>query len=114
MKSVNVLIACLGLGCGSVMSPPGGDDVVEDGDFTIAVSKPSVAMAIGKSDTLTITVVRGGSIGDIALEAPNLPPGVSVAFATQLLHEGVSSTEATITLGAGAVAGSNEIDTGRC
>ena len=47
--------------------------------------------------TVAVNVTRTGTVGDIALTAPNLPANLSVAFSPETLPEGTNTAQLTIT-----------------
>jgi len=104
----SVLLAALvvsGVGCGSVKDGPGDDA----GDFTLTATPTSVNVPIAGTGTVTISVDRTGSGGDVMLSAQNLPAGITATFATNPVPAGTNASNVTFAVAPGTPPGTTNV-----
>jgi hypothetical protein len=105
------------LACGSVNGPgpgPGGDDDAPPppptGDFTITVNPTSLTIPIAGSQTVTVTIARTGTIGDVMLSGADLGSSITATFAPNPIPAGATTSQATITIAGGSAAAATTIN----
>ena len=99
LVAIGALAAC---GKDNPASPPG--------TLAVAASRSSLSIIQGRSDTLTLTITRGGSFkGVVTLAASGAPTGATVTLGSPTLAAGETSTTATVTLVASVTPGTYPI-----
>jgi hypothetical protein len=88
-------------GCGEVANKPDNPDssVSDDapaGDFTLSVDPAALTVPIASSATVTVTIARTGSIGDVLLSATGLGPNLAAEFSPNPIPQGATTSTATI------------------
>jgi hypothetical protein len=111
---VYALAAVALVGCGSVdQMMMGGDDDDDDdvpaGDFTITTEPTSLTLPIAGSGTVTVTVARTGSVGDIMLSASGGGANVSATFSPNPIPASATTSQATISIAGGSAATTTSI-----
>lgn len=89
-----------------------GDDdpAAPPGTLAVTASRTDLTIRQGSSDTLTLTLTRGGSFtGPVTLSATGAPTGATVTLASTTLATGVTSTAATVTVVAAVAPGTYPI-----
>jgi hypothetical protein len=82
------------------------DPVTPTGTLTLAVSSTALTLAQGRTDSVDVTITRGGSFtGPVILTASGAPTGATVTFGGTTLAAGQTTTKATITLVANTAPG---------
>jgi hypothetical protein len=99
--SLWVLCAALVLtvwACGEVKSnnTPDGGNIDPAADFTFSVDPTSLSIPIASSETVTVTVARTGTTGDIMLSASGLGANLTAEFSPAVIAEGSSTSQVTI------------------
>lgn len=98
--------AVLGVGCGTVENNPGDGG---GGDFTLSATPASVNIPIAGTGTVTISVDRVGSPGEVMLSAQNLPAGITATFATNPVPAGANSSDVTFAVAPGTPPGTSNV-----
>lgn len=98
--------------CGEVKAPntpDSGSNVDPNADFTLTVDPSSLTIPIASSAKMTVTVARTGTTGDIALSATGLGANITVDFSPASIPEGSATSEVTIAVKGGTVAGMSTV-----
>ena len=101
-RSAVLLAALAVVGCDD------DDDDITDppGTLALSVSRTTLDVTARASDTLTVSITRGGSFtGSVALSIEGAPEGVTAALATPNLTSTQTSSEVTITVVAAVAPG---------
>src|SRR5580765_2838927 len=99
-----LLAAFLCAGCGSVQNNNPGDDD-GGGDFTLSATPSSINIPIAGSGKVTVSINRTGLASDIMLAAQNLPSGLTATFAANPVPAASNSTDVTLAVAPGSLAG---------
>lgn len=94
-----------------VLAACGDDDPpAPPGTLSLTVTRPTLTITQGRSDTLTVSITRGGSFrGAVTLATTGAPTGATINFGANVIPENATSTPATITLVASVAPGSYPI-----
>ena len=79
------------------------------GDFTLSATPMALDVPIAGSAVAALAISRVGNVGAVTLSAPNLPAGVTVAFATDSVPPGTNSSDVTVSVAAGTPVGTSSV-----
>lgn len=91
------------VGCGEVSSNKrpdagGGDhDAPPGGDFSLSVDPTTLTLPVASTGTVTVTITRNGSVGDVMLSASGLGSGLTAEFTPNPLSAADSTAELKVT-----------------
>jgi hypothetical protein len=104
-------VAALLSACGEVASNNGTDggsgSGSNDGDFTLSVDPSTLTMPIAGSGTVTVNIVRTGSIGEVTLTADGLGTSLTADLAT--IAADATSAQVKINAVGGMAAGTSTV-----
>jgi hypothetical protein len=72
------------------------------GDFSLSLAPSPLVVAPGTTTRTTLTVTRSGQTGDIMLDLPSPPSGISAAFSPALVPAGQTTSLVDVTVAANA------------
>lgn len=89
------------VGCGEVSSNKpdagGGGDAPGGGDFSLSIDPATLTLPVASTGTVTVTITRDGSVGDVMLSASGLGSGLTAEFTPNPISAGETTAELKVT-----------------